>query len=101
MQPEHGCAITGWGSALPSTVVTNQDMMTLFDTSNEWIVERTGIRQRRAADGPFVRPEAPRLAARGHGHDGAAGGRGGELGSPGGRPHRGRHRPARPVHDHP
>ena len=57
MQPEHGYAITGWASALPSTVVTNQDIMTLFDTSDDWIVERTGIRQRRAADGPFVHPK--------------------------------------------
>jgi 3-oxoacyl-[acyl-carrier-protein] synthase-3 len=57
MQPEHGCAITGWASALPSTVVTNQDIMTLFDTSDEWILERTGIRRRRAADGPFVHPK--------------------------------------------
>ena len=54
MPSEHGCAITGWASALPDRVVTNQDIMTLFDTSDEWIVERTGIRQRRAADGPFV-----------------------------------------------
>jgi 3-oxoacyl-[acyl-carrier-protein] synthase-3 len=38
-------------------VVTNEDIMTLFDTSDEWIVERTGIRQRRAADGPFVDPK--------------------------------------------
>ncbi len=59
MRPEHGCAITGWGSALPSTVVTNQDMMTLFDTGDEWVHERTGIRQRRAADGPFVNPKPP------------------------------------------
>lgn len=54
MHTEHGCAITGWASALPSTIVTNQDIMTLFDTTDEWIVERTGIRKRRAADGPFV-----------------------------------------------
>jgi 3-oxoacyl-[acyl-carrier-protein] synthase-3 len=40
-------------------VVTNPDMMTLFDTSDEWIHERTGIRQRRAADGPFVNPKPP------------------------------------------
>jgi 3-oxoacyl-[acyl-carrier-protein] synthase-3 len=57
MQTGHGCAITGWASALPPTVVTNADIMTLFDTSDEWIVERTGIRQRRAADGPFVAPK--------------------------------------------
>jgi 3-oxoacyl-[acyl-carrier-protein] synthase-3 len=37
--------------------VTNQDIMTLFDTSDEWILERTGIRRRRAADGPFVHPK--------------------------------------------
>jgi len=54
-----GCAITGWASALPERVVTNQDIMTLFDTSDEWIVERTGIRERRAADGPFVDPKPP------------------------------------------
>ena len=33
--------------------------MTLFDTSDQWIVERTGIRERRAADGPFVHPKPP------------------------------------------
>jgi len=54
---EHGCAITGWASALPPKVVTNEDITTLFDTSDEWIVERTGIRQRHAADGPFVDPK--------------------------------------------
>jgi 3-oxoacyl-[acyl-carrier-protein] synthase-3 len=40
-------------------VVTNEDIMTLFDTSDQWIVERTGIRERRAADGPFVHPKPP------------------------------------------
>lgn len=53
-----GAHITGWGSALPDTVVTNEDMTTLFETSDEWIVERSGIRTRRAATGPFV-PEQP------------------------------------------
>ena len=57
--PERGCAITGWGSALPGTVVTNQHIMTLFETSDEWIVERTGIHERRAADGPFVAEKPP------------------------------------------
>lgn len=59
MQTERGFAITGWGSALPDRVVTNFDIMTLFDTSDEWIVERTGIHERRAADGPFVDPRPP------------------------------------------
>jgi len=57
---ERGCVITGWGTALPPTVVTNADLETLLDTSDEWIVERSGVRTRRAATGPFVRP-APAL----------------------------------------
>ena len=38
--------VTGTGSALPRTVVTNADLAKRVDTSDEWIVERTGIRQR-------------------------------------------------------
>ena len=49
-----GAQITGWGTALPERVVTNADIMTLFDTSDEWIVERSGIHRRRAAAGPFA-----------------------------------------------
>ena len=41
-----GIRITGWGKAVPDKVVTNDDMAARLDTSNEWIVERTGIRQR-------------------------------------------------------
>ncbi len=52
--PGRGAAITGWGSALPPRVVTNQDVTTLFDTSDEWIVERSGIHRRHHASGPFV-----------------------------------------------
>ena len=54
-----GSKITGWGSALPERVVTNQDIMTLFETSEEWIVERSGIHTRRAATGPFVAEQPP------------------------------------------
>jgi 3-oxoacyl-[acyl-carrier-protein] synthase-3 len=50
----YGCAIAGWGAALPSTIVTNSRLKTMFDTSDEWIVERSGIHARRAATGPFV-----------------------------------------------
>ena len=39
--------ITGWGAALPEKVVTNADLEATLDTSDEWIVERTGIRERR------------------------------------------------------
>ena len=39
--------ITGWGTALPDKVVTNADLEAMLDTSDEWIVERSGIRERR------------------------------------------------------
>jgi 3-oxoacyl-[acyl-carrier-protein] synthase-3 len=42
-----GIRITGWGIAVPDKVVTNDDMAVSLDTSDAWIVERTGIRERR------------------------------------------------------
>ena len=42
-----GAAITGWGVGLPDNVVTNADLEARLDTSDEWIVERSGIRERR------------------------------------------------------
>jgi 3-oxoacyl-[acyl-carrier-protein] synthase-3 len=39
--------ITGTGSALPEARLTNADLESLVETSDEWIVERTGIRERR------------------------------------------------------
>jgi 3-oxoacyl-[acyl-carrier-protein] synthase-3 len=42
-----GAAITGWGTALPPGVVTNDDFAKRLDTSDAWITERTGIRERR------------------------------------------------------
>jgi 3-oxoacyl-[acyl-carrier-protein] synthase-3 len=42
-----GSAITGWGGSLPEKVITNADLEGWLDTSDEWIVERTGIRERR------------------------------------------------------
>ena len=42
--------ITGTGSALPANCVTNAELAERVDTSDEWIVERTGIRQRYIAD---------------------------------------------------
>jgi 3-oxoacyl-[acyl-carrier-protein] synthase-3 len=39
--------IAGWGTALPDKVVTNADLEAMLDTSDEWIVERSGIRERR------------------------------------------------------
>ena len=42
--------ITGTGKSVPSRIVTNHDLEKLVDTSDEWIVTRTGIRERRVAD---------------------------------------------------
>ncbi|MCL4827626.1 MAG: ketoacyl-ACP synthase III [Caldilinea sp.] len=42
-------AITGWGAYAPPHVVTNHDLEATLDTSDEWIVQRTGIRQRHIA----------------------------------------------------
>lgn len=39
--------VVGTGSCLPDRVVTNADMMQWMDTSEEWIEQRTGIRERR------------------------------------------------------
>ncbi|MFK0272206.1 beta-ketoacyl-ACP synthase III [Ensifer sp. NPDC090286] len=38
--------VRGFGAALPKRVVTNQELESKVDTSDEWIVQRTGIRQR-------------------------------------------------------
>ncbi|HEY8061724.1 MAG TPA: ketoacyl-ACP synthase III [Gemmatimonadales bacterium] len=40
-------AITGWGACLPPAVLTNADLSTFLDTSDEWITSRTGMRERR------------------------------------------------------
>jgi 3-oxoacyl-[acyl-carrier-protein] synthase-3 len=42
--------IRGVGAYLPKRVVTNADLTKIVDTSDEWIVERTGIRERHIAD---------------------------------------------------
>ena len=42
-----GATITGWGTALPDTIVTNAHYEARLDTTDEWITERTGIRERR------------------------------------------------------
>ena len=46
MSGVRGGAITGWGTALPDRIVTNHDLEATMDTSDAWIVERTGIRER-------------------------------------------------------
>ncbi len=39
--------ITGWGRCLPPAVLSNQDIETVLDTTDDWIVARTGIKERR------------------------------------------------------
>ena len=41
--------ITGWGKSVPQRVLTNHDLEQMVDTSDEWIVTRTGIRERHIA----------------------------------------------------
>jgi 3-oxoacyl-[acyl-carrier-protein] synthase-3 len=45
-------AITGWGKAMPPAVLTNADLSTFLDTNDEWIVSRTGMKERRVSHVP-------------------------------------------------
>ena len=42
-----GAVVTGWGTALPDKIVTNEDLSARLNTSDSWITERTGIKERR------------------------------------------------------
>jgi 3-oxoacyl-[acyl-carrier-protein] synthase III len=47
--------VLGYGSYLPERILTNAELATMVDTSDEWIVQRTGIKQRHmAAEGEFT-----------------------------------------------
>jgi 3-oxoacyl-[acyl-carrier-protein] synthase III len=46
----HSSKIVGLGHHVPDTVITNQYLSTLMDTNDEWIIERTGIKERRWID---------------------------------------------------
>jgi 3-oxoacyl-[acyl-carrier-protein] synthase-3 len=55
--------ILGTGSHLPDRILTNADLEKLVDTNDQWIVERTGIRERHiAAEGEFTSDLATRAA---------------------------------------
>lgn len=57
--------ISGTGSALPERILTNQDLELMVETSDEWIVTRTGIRERRiAADNQYTSGLASEAARR-------------------------------------
>lgn len=57
--------VVGVGSYLPEKVLTNDDLAEFVDTSDEWIVKRTGIKRRHiAADGQYTSDLAQRAARR-------------------------------------
>jgi 3-oxoacyl-[acyl-carrier-protein] synthase-3 len=47
--PVRHAHVTGWGRYAPAQVLTNHDLERMVDTNDEWIVQRTGIRERRVA----------------------------------------------------
>ena len=48
-RPRIHAHVTGWGRYVPSQVLSNKDLERMVDTNDEWIVSRTGIRERRVA----------------------------------------------------
>lgn len=48
-----GAAIVGWGKCLPPAVLSNADIATFLETSDEWITSRTGICERRVSHVPL------------------------------------------------
>ncbi|GAK69370.1 ketoacyl-ACP synthase III [Agrobacterium rubi] len=56
--------IRGYGAALPKRVMTNQDIEAIVETTDEWIVQRTGIKQRYIAGEGETTSSLGELAAR-------------------------------------
>ena len=46
-----GCKLIGSGSAVPSLLISNDDLAKIVDTNDEWIASRTSIRNRRVVSG--------------------------------------------------
>ena len=62
-QPKRTVSIIGTGSYLPEKVLSNQDLEKMVETSDEWIITRTGIRERRiAAEGEHTSDLAAKAA---------------------------------------
>ena len=55
--------VLGCGSYLPQKVLTNAELAARIDTSDEWIVQRTGIRQRHIAAEADLLPVAELVAS--------------------------------------
>jgi len=64
-QPSRTVSIVGTGSYVPEKILTNAELESRVDTTDEWIVSRTGIRERRiAAEGEFTSHMAAKAAQR-------------------------------------
>lgn len=59
----YNAGIIGTGSYVPPKVVTNADLSKIVDTSDEWIVTRTGIKERRIADRDIATSDLATIAA--------------------------------------
>ena len=63
MQNEKAVGIIGLGYYVPEKVVTNKDIEKIVDTNDEWIVERTGIKERRMIDPSMATSDLATFAA--------------------------------------
>lgn len=63
MNSLYSVGITGIGSYVPEKIITNYDLCKMVDTSNEWIVERTGIQERRIVDQSLSTSDIATIAA--------------------------------------
>jgi 3-oxoacyl-[acyl-carrier-protein] synthase-3 len=48
-KPMTYAAITGWGKCMPPAVLSNADLATFLDTTDDWIISRTGMKERRVS----------------------------------------------------
>ena len=60
----YSVGISGVGSYVPEKVITNLDLSKLVDTSDEWIIERTGIKERRVVEKHIATSDIATLAAK-------------------------------------
>lgn len=64
MNKLYNAGIIGTGSCLPPNIITNKDLEKMVDTSDEWIVSRTGIRERRVVGEDTATSDLATVAAR-------------------------------------
>ena len=54
MRIRKNAVITAVGGYVPDTVLSNHDLEKMVDTNNEWIISRTGIKERRIVNDPNI-----------------------------------------------